>query len=95
MPKEIILHDVESRREIRVNALTLRIYSDVISGDWVECNSAILKDIDSASTIEKIRNIKGTPIRWTDENGNEHYARVVEQRNVINELKISILRNNI
>lgn len=91
MPKEIILHDAESQREIKVNYLTIKIESDVITDGWKECSSAVINEV--APSIDTIRDKKGTPIRWTDETGKDHFARVIEHPDIILKSKEDALKN--
>lgn len=87
MPKCITLHDAETGQEIKVNAFNLKIESIVIASDWVECAAGVPKELSSNLNTN---NIKGTPIRWVDENGKEHTRKVIESPNVIKERKNNI-----
>lgn len=91
MSKQIILHDVETGREVRVNALTLKIETVVIAGDWNECASATISEPSTASLINGLNNLTWTPIRWIEEDGKEQFARVIEHPNVINEKRKNLI----
>lgn len=91
MSKQIILHDVETGREVRVNALTLRIETVVIAGDWNECTSMAITEPAIEALINKAKNVKGTPIRWRDENGKEQFAKVVELPDAIRDKKKNLI----
>lgn len=91
MSKQIILHDVETGREVRVNALTLKIETVVIAGDWNEYTSAAITETTTGSAINGLNDITWTPIRWTEEDGKEHFARVIEHPNVINEKRKNLI----
>lgn len=91
MTKYIILHDANSGCEVRVNALTLKIETVVIVGDWNECTSATITEPAIEALINNAKDVKGTPIRWLDENGKEQFAKVVEQPDVIRDKKNNLI----
>lgn len=86
MYKEILLHEAESGREIGVNALTVKTENIVNVGDWKEYISHTSSEINSCQNVNKLSEIKWTPIRWKDGQGRNHFAKVLETPQEINEM---------
>ena len=92
MPQKIIiLHDAESGREVRVNALTVKIESGVIADGWHECTSAAISEPSIPSLINRAKDMSWPSIRWTEDDGKEQFAKVVEQPEVIRDKKKNLI----